>query len=226
MILRLIIPLLLLPVVLIGCAWATMSMGLADPWPAVITGVVALLYLVGIAAFAIRHALTAGRMLEETLSSAGLTFSGRKGVACCYRGVMDGRAATAEVVLAYRFQPWRLDMTVDADLGDTRVALGSTRPLLDCRGAPRLEMGEPALADVHVHAEDVDAARRLLARSAVLDVLRPLLEEWGRVNSWELYIQPQRIWLRLRSYRLNKEAAGRWLDGMGELAGACERGVL
>ncbi len=222
MIVRLVVPLLLLPVVLLGCAWVTMSAGLPDPLPAVITGVVALLYLIGIAAFAIRHVLRAGRVLDTTFSSAGLGYSGRKGVACCYRGEMNGRSATAGLTLAFVFQPWRLEVTVGAELGGTRIALGSMRPLLDCRGAPRLDCGEPAFADVHIHAEDADAARRLLARPEVIDVLRPLIEEWSQVNSWELYVQPEQVWLRLRTYRLNEAATGRWLDGLRSLAGVCE----
>ena len=223
MIVRLVIPLLLLPVVLLGCAWLTMSMDLPGPLPAVITGVVALLYLIGIAAFCVRHVLRAGRVLEETFASAGLVYSGREGVACRYRGSMVGREATARVTLAYLFQPWRIEVTVKADPGGTRVALGSTRPLLDCRGAARLALGGPVFADVHIHAEDEDSARNQLARPDVLEALRPMLEEWGRVNSWELYVQPQQLWLRIRSYRLDEAATGRWLSGMRRLAEVFER---
>lgn len=222
MIVRLVVPLLLLPFVLLGCAWVTMSAGIADPWPAVITGIVALLYLIGIAVFAVRHVLRAGQVLEGTFGSAGLAFSGRKGVACCYRGMMSGRAASAELTLAFVFQPWRMEVTIDAELGETRIALGSTRPLLDCRGVPRLEMGEPGLDGVHIHAGDEGAARQLLSSPVLLEVLRPLVAEWDEVNSWELYIQPQQLWLRIRTYRLDEAAAGRWLAGMEALAGVCE----
>jgi hypothetical protein len=41
----------------------------------------------------------------------------------------------------------------------------------------------------------------------------------------ELYLQPERIWLRMRHRRLTEEQLHRWLDGLLALADAVERAL-
>ncbi len=113
-------------------------------------------------------------------------------------------------------------MTIEAHPG-IRMAIGSHRPLLDCRNAPRLLLDDTDLAKCHIHAEDQQRARHLLADQAVRSAFGQLLAELSDTNSWEVYIQPERVWARIRVYRLDEEMVVRWLDALALLAAACEK---
>ncbi len=210
--------LLAIPLVVLACVLLTMGMGLPPLLQAVITGAVMLAYLVGIAVCVIRRVWRLGRRFDGVMTQAGLVFTRREGATFCYKGVVEGRAMTARVTPAYRFQPWRIEVAASASPG-YRIALGSTRPLLDCRSADRLRLDGP-LADAHVYADDHGEARRVLTGSTLEDALGPLMHGLRAANSWELYFQPERIWLRVRAYAIGDGMVARSLGGVLDLAAA------
>ena len=66
--------------------------------------------------------------------------------------------------------------------------------------------------------DDHEKAKRVLTGSGLADALGPLIQELRATNSWELYFQPDRIWLRVRAYAMSDEAVAAWLGGVRALA--------
>ena len=213
--------LLLLPVIVLGSALLTTAAGLPMPWPPLLTGLVAMAYLAGFTVYLVMRVIRAGRSLDDVFAAAGLSFVRRMGVACVYEGPIDGRKLSATFFPAYRFQPWRMEFVIEAK-PRVRMALGSTRPLLDCRQAPRLEYDRPGFERIHIHTEQAEATGVLLNSSAVREALDPLVADWNREGSWELYMQPDRLTLRYHTDRLNAAAVPGWLARLVKLAQACE----
>jgi hypothetical protein len=216
-----ILSLLAIPFVILGCALLTRAAGLPPTLQALTTGAVMLVYLIGLGAYVVGRLLRSGRRLDAAMADAGLSYDRREGAACRYRGTVREHECSTLVAPAYRFQPWRLDISV-ATGGGCRIALGSRRPLLDCRGAKRLLLDGP-LADVHIHPDDPEEARKWLANSGAARTVHELVDRLAEARSWELYIQPDRVWLRARAYRLTDATVAAWLNAMVDLADAFEQ---
>jgi hypothetical protein len=106
----------------------------------------------------------------------------------------------------------RLDIAVEAEPG-TRMAVGRQRPLLDCRDCPQLEGIEGV--SYQVYAEDAVAARRWLANPGVRATLDPLM---GGRGGPELYVQPDRLWFRIRPRHDVRAETVDWVQALVRLA--------
>ena len=208
--------LLAIPFAVLACVLLTTGAGLPPIGQALVTGTVMCAYLTGVGLHVVRRVRRLGRRFDRVMEEAGMAFGRREVATCCYEGSVGGKPAAARVTPAYRFQPWRIEVSLAASPGG-RIALGSARPLLDCRGAERLRFDGP-LADVHVYAGDHEEARRVLTSAGLEDALGPLIHGLRAANSWELYLQPERIRLRVRAYAVNDEAVAGWLKGVRDLA--------
>jgi hypothetical protein len=79
------------------------------------------------------------------------------------------------------------------------------------------------LAGLQVYGEDERWVRRLLSEPTNSATLRCLLGEQARDGLRELYVQPDRLWLRARpSARVTAARVGQWLDDLLALASAVE----
>jgi hypothetical protein len=187
---------------------------------AVGVGMAGLAYLVALAAFVTHAFVRAGRFLDPVLKPMGFIselyfFFGRR-----YRGRIEGRDVVVAFLPAQGLRPAQLDLTVSAGLG-LRAALAPRRPLLDCGDCPRLEL-EPADWDgPFIWTRDAEGVRRLLADPAARAALGDLVGGAGGPRC-ELYLQPERIWLRVRGRGLMEAQLRRWLDGLLALARAAE----
>ena len=218
---RPIILLLLIPPLVLLCVLLTMGLGLSTTSQAIVTGVVLVGYFSGFCVYLFRQVLHLGRRYDGVMTTAGLDYSHRQGVSCQYCGTASGRPMTVHITPAYRFQPWRVEVSVAAS-PVCRIALGSTRPLLDCRKSERLRI-EGALQETHIYTDDPKEARRLLAVPRMTHSLVDLLDQLGSTNSWELYLQPDRVWLRARAYHIPEATIVAWLRSAFAVAEACEQ---
>jgi hypothetical protein len=233
LLMRVLLLLLLLPILLVICALIALSLPLPPSMPpawtsdrnaiaAVATGLTAMAYVVGVGLFAVRRILRASRLFDTLLDSAGLAPARQQGLWRCYQGRLQGKTATARLSPGFEFQPWRIDVAIDAEL-NFRIAIGSRRPLLDCRGVPRLSLSNDTLDACHVHADDAKTAKCLLQEQDVQDALTGLLAEWAHTNSWEIYLRPEGVWARIRTYRPSHDMLERWLDRLSRLTTVCEK---
>lgn len=210
--------LLAIPFLVLACALLTRGAGLPPLAQAVVTGAALLAYLAVITVYVVCQVRRLGRRFDSVMAAAGLKFVRRELATCLYEGVLGGNPAAARVTPAYRFEPWRVEVSVTLSSG-CRIALGSARPLLDCREAERLSFApDSSLRELHVYADDHKEARRVLENPAIRKALHALLDNLQAANSWELYLQPGQIWLRARGYSVSDEAAAAWLQGVRNLA--------
>ena len=235
MILRILLLLLVPPVLLFLCALAMMWIPLPHPFPsalsgernqmsAIVTGVLGAGYLVGLAVYVVSAFLRAGRFLDPVLASVGLASESYLVFGRRYRGMVQGREVEVHFLPARGVSPALLNVHVGADLG-TRMAVGHSRPLLDCRDCARLEVPGAEFGELHVYAQEEESARRLLADSASRDALARLLDNQRSSGFCEIYLQPERVWLRARPKGMTEGRFQQWFDDLLVLAEAGERAL-
>ena len=219
---------LLLPVLLFGCALWMLWMPLPRPFPpalsggrnrmaAVVTGVLGMGYVAGLGVYATSHFVRAGRVLDPSLTTAGLTPQGYLLLGRRYRGEIGGREIEVTFMPAQVIRPAQLNVTVSADLG-ARIALGQERPLLDCRDCARLDVVGTAWEGLHVYARDVPRARRLLDDATAREIVTRILDDRAGRGLREIYVQPDRVWLHARPYALTAAQFESWFRDMLVLA--------
>lgn len=171
--------------------------GERDLMSAVGTGILGIGYLIVLATYVIGSVRQAGYVLGSQIAATGLRSEdillfGRR-----YQGIVRGRGVEATVFPPYGLSRALLNVYVSADLG-TRMAVSRGKPLLDCSICPRVDVGGDDLRGYHVYAQDEERARWLLADTESRAALIRLLDGSGDRGLWELYLQPDRIWLRAR----------------------------
>jgi hypothetical protein len=187
---------------------------------AVGTGLLALVYVVGLTVYLAAAVQGAARVLNPVLTPAGLRLERHLVVGRRYRGMIDGRAVEITFLPAHGIAPALLNVTLGADLG-TRMAVGRRRPQLDCTDCARVDAADSGLGELCVVAEDVERARHLLTDPGVSVALSGLLTGPGS-GTREVYLQPERVWLRARPRGLTVDAFADWFDSLGALAEAAE----
>ena len=249
--LRVLLLVLVPPILLFLCALVTLWMPLPQPFPpplsggrnrmaAVMTGILGIGYVAGLAAYVIASVLRAGRILDPVLASAGLVSESYRVFGRQYTGVIRGREVAVRFLPPQGINPALLNVHVVANLG-MRVAIGHKRPLLDCRDCAQFNVGELDLGHLQVYAEDQECARSLLADPVGRAALRRLMEprpmptparsgfplncvdDREALGFRELYLQPERVWLRARPRQITEPQLRQWLDDMLALAEAGER---
>jgi hypothetical protein len=237
MIMRFLLVVLVPPILLLLCAVLLLWIPLPQPFPpalsagrnrlsAVVTGTLGLGYLIALAFYVISSFLEASRVLAPVLTPLGLLSESYNLFGRRYRGQIQGREVEVSIMPGYGVSRALLNVYVTADIG-TRVAIGPSRPLLDCRDCPRLEMEDPALglgeiSRLEVYAQVEASARRLLSDPSAKEALARLMPEEGVPGTWEIYIQPERVWLRARPQQMATQQFQQLLDDLLSLAGAAE----
>ena len=233
-----ILPLILVPpVLLFGFALILMWLPLPQPFPAplshgrnlvvaVATGILGIGYIVGLAAYLLSSVRQAGRDLDPVFTSRGLTSQSYQAFGRQYRGHVQGRQVEIDFMPAQGLQPALLNIYVAANL-EVRVAMGEQRPLLDCGDCPRVDVSELGLGNLHVCTEETAWTRGLLAEPTNRATVSRLMRDQKRYGLREVYIQPERIWLRAHpSSQATGGQIGQWFEEMLALVEAAERGVL
>jgi hypothetical protein len=80
-----------------------------------------------------------------------------------------------------------------------------------------------SLDHLHIYAQDVTWARRLLADPANQATLRRLMDDQGTFGLREIYLQPSRAWLRAHPpSQVTAAHIRQWFDDLLTLAQAAE----
>ncbi|MBN1977879.1 MAG: hypothetical protein JW918_10790 [Anaerolineae bacterium] len=229
---RIILPILLPPIIIFILALAMILAPLPHPFPeakspernrvsAVITGILGAAYLVGLAFYVVSWFMQAGQALDPALVPLGLTSEGYMGFGRQYHGEIKGRQVEVTYQPAQTLKPSLLNVYVGASAG-TQAALGPEKPLLDCRDCLSVDVEELESEQLHVVAHDEAWVRRLLANPANAAAVSRLLDDQKALGLRELYIQPNRIWLRAHPEQITENYIQRWLDDLLILAEAVE----
>ena len=189
---------------------------------AILTAILGAGYLLGLAVYVIASFLRAGRALDSVLTSAGLVSEGYLAFGRRYDGVIRGRQVEVTFMPAQGANAAQLNVYVSARLG-TRVAIAREKPLLDCGDCPRVDLDDSPLSDFRVHSHDKEHARELLSNPAGRDALQHLLDDGDLAGLGEVYLQPERVWLRARPRRLTEGLFRQWLDDLTALAEAGDK---
>jgi hypothetical protein len=189
---------------------------------AVVTGILVAGYLLGLAVYVIASFLRAGRALDSVLTSAGLVPGGYLAFGRRYRGVIQGREVEITFLPSQGVSAAQLNVYVSTSLG-TRVAIARGKPLLDCGDCPRVNVEELPLGGFQVYSHDKECVRKLLADPAGRGALQRLLDDSDVVGLRELYLQPDRAWLRARPRQMTERQFQQWLDDLMVLGEAGER---
>jgi hypothetical protein len=217
--LRILLVLLILPILLLVCALlayrvplpAALS-GSRDLVAAITAGLAGAGYLLALVAYLLVVVRRSSRALDPVLEPLGLVARGHLVFGRRYAGVLDGRPIQVRYLPAQAMWPARLDLTVESGLG-TRMAVGSRRPLLDCRDCLPLHLGEDL--PYRVYAQDQRAARDLFADRAVRAIVDRLMDARGGP---ELYVQPGRTWFRVQPRHPAPAEIKGWLSDLVSLS--------
>jgi len=232
-VLKVLLLLFALPFLVLGVALASMAVPLPAPFPeafsqgrnlfsAVLTGVVGLVAVGGLGAYVVSLFLRAGRSLEGPLTGIGLRAEAHMGVGRRYSGSLKGHRVQVRVLPATYPEAGRVELEVAAS-GLPRIALGGSRPLLDCRDCPAVPITNVGLAQLQAYAEDPDDAAAALADPRVATAVTTLVAAHVANNDRELYLQPERAWLRVHARpQPTGEQAAQWLGRLVELVQALE----
>ncbi|HEY88274.1 MAG TPA: hypothetical protein G4N98_00885 [Thermoflexia bacterium] len=231
--LRILLMLLIPPILLFLCALMIIWLPLPQPFPpalsrgrnlmsAIVTGILGAGYIVGLALYVVATFLRAGRVLDPVLASAGMVSKSYLVFGRQYQGVLEGREVEVYFVPSSGIRPAQLNVYVAADIG-MRVAMGWRRPLLDCGNCERLEAAGAELRGVQVYAQEEERAGRLLNDAASSEAIARLLADQEAYGIREIYLQPERVWLRARPQGMNGKRFRQWLDDVLVLAEASEK---
>ena len=229
---RVLLLILVPPILLLLFAVLFLWVPLPQPFPpalsdgrsrlsAMVTGVVGIAYLIKLAICIVSSFLQASRVLDPVLGPQGLASESIELFGRRYRGSIEGREVEVTYLPGYGFSRPLLNVYVSADTG-TRVAIGPSRPLLDCRECARLDVEEASLSHLEVYAQEEDIARRVLSAPEGRTALGRLLPEQGVPGTRHVYIQPGRVWLRARIRRMTEPQFRQLLDDTLALAPALE----
>jgi hypothetical protein len=225
--------LVLVPLILIfACALLMIWLPLPRPFPpalsgarnkvaAIVTGVLSLSYVIGLTVVLVTAFTRGGRVLDPVFVAAGLAPSSHLLFGRQYHGTIEAHPVDVTVMPSYRVQPAIVEMRLGAVVG-TAVAIGHSKPLLDCRGCPELRLDHLGLAHVQAYASDPGRAQDLLANAQVVAAVHELMADASGAGSRELYLQPERVWLRAHPQRLDPAHVEVWLGALLDLAQACE----
>ena len=227
---KIVLLLLVLFVLLLGCALGVMWVPLPRPFPpagsseriliaAVTTGLLGVVYLIALVVYLISSLSNTSRSLDPLFTSLGLASQGYMASGRQYHGALEGRPVDLYWTPAHSLRHALLDAYVDADL-DVRVAVAAKRPLLDCADCPAVDVTAPGLGHLRVYTRDEAWARRLYADPASVALLGRLV---GEAGARELYLQPGRVWLRLRPQRVTEAQLRQRLDDLLAFAEAVEQ---
>ncbi len=221
---RLLLLIVVPPILLFICALAMLAVPLPDffplPWSRgrnqlsaiLVGGVGGLGYLVSLTFYLVWTVTAPARSVDRVFIGLGMSSERYMLFGRHYQDWLDGRRVDIYFQPGYRLRPAVLNIYVEADLG-TRLAMGSGKPLLDCRGCPRLAVGDPNLSHLHVLAQDQAWAYSLLADATVNSALNRLLapEKSAGLGEVYLYLQPDRIWVRSHPRQITESSAQQWL---------------
>jgi hypothetical protein len=224
---RILVPMALLSSFALLAIWAP----LPHPFPpalsgarnlvaAILTAILGLGYLIALSVSVIHSFLRAGHFLDPVVESLGFVCEPYLLLGRHCLGRRQGRELAVTFLPAQGLRPAQLDLHVSARLG-LRAALGPRRPLLDCRDCPRLKIGSWEWDGPPIWTRDGDKVRRLLTAPAVMTALHDLTVGQGG-GRCDIYLQPERVWLRIRQRRLTEEEVRGWLDQLLILAEGAE----
>ncbi len=188
-----------------------------DQMSAIVTGILGIGYLIGLAVYVTSSFRRAGRVLDPVLTSTGLASESYLVFGGQYRGVIEGRQVEVCLVPSQGIRPALLNIHVSAKLG-ARMAIGQRRPLLDCRDCARLEVAELGLGPLQVYAQEEERSRRLLTSPASREALTRVMEAQEEHGFREIYFQPGRVWLPAHPHRMTEELFRQWLEDVLALA--------
>jgi len=231
--LRILWLLLALPILLFLCALIGMWLPLPQPFPpalssgrnltsAIVTGILGAGYIMGLAVYVVASFLRAGRILDPVLASREMASKSYRGFGRQYHGVLEGREVAVYFLPAQGVSPALLNVYVEADLG-TRVAIGRQRPLLDCRDGARLEVAGTELEELQVYAQEEESASHLLTDAVSSAAIARLLVAPQGYGFREIYLQPERVWLRMQPRAMTEKQFQQCLADVLALAAAGEQ---
>ena len=200
---RIVLAIPLLPLVLLGCALATIWIPLPRPFPAaasharqlvaaLLTGLVGMAYLIGLTRALIVRTQRGGWFLDAVLSGLGFTSTRYLALGRRYQGRVRGRQVAIDYMPGYRLKLAVLNIYVSGRPG-FRAAIGQGRPLLDCRDCPAIGLDEPGLDQLQAFTHEPARMRGLFAAPASRDALHRLLDEARTPGPRDLYLQPERV---------------------------------
>ena len=189
---------------------------------ALVTGVLGAGYVVGLAVYVVSTFLRAGRVLDPVLTAKGMVSKSYLVFGRQYQGELESREVEVYFVPSQGVRPAQLNLYVEADIG-TRVAIGWQRPLLDCRDCARLEVAGAELGGLQVYAQQEERAGRLLTDAASREAMARLLDDREEYGFREIYLQPERVWLRAHPQGMSEGRFRQWLDDVLALAEAGEK---
>jgi hypothetical protein len=221
------------PVLLLLCAllltWAPLPYpfpppfsGARDRMAAIATGILGAGYLLGLAVYVLASFLRAGRVLDPVLEPPGWISGSYLAFGQRYRGTVQGREVEVTFLPPQGVSAAQLNVYVSASLG-TRVAIAKGKPLLDCGDCPRVNLDDSPLSGFQVYCHDEKHARELLSDPAGKGALQRLLDDGDVIGSREVYLQPERAWLRARPRGLTEGLFRQWLEDLIALAEAGEK---
>jgi len=229
-----IVLLMISPILFIGLALLLIFIPLPEPFPiagsnarnlvtAIITGFLGLAWVVALSIYLIKVIFMAGRVFDTAFTSRGLSVSNYLGLGRQFQGRSDGRQVEAQYSPGRMLQNGLLNIRFEININQ-RMAIGVTKPLLECNDCGKVDISPYPLGSIQVYAEDPDWAKNLLSDPSNVEMIKKLMDDTERLGRRELYLLKKQAWLHARpTPRFSSAQLQIWLGILFDLFRSIEK---
>ncbi len=219
--------LFLLPVGLVILALVCYGLPLPSAFPptwtsgrslfaASITALFGFSVLVWLLASIVRRVKSTGAVMDGPLIALGLDLKTTRLFYRRYQGLVHGRSADLIIRPAYRLEPWRTEITLNAGAGIT-LAIGNRKPLLAGEGSSSLLFNDAPFSNLSISAADHKKATSFLSNSQTIAVFNRLIDSLRGTTGWEIYLEPDRVRANIRAYQFTSDQVSVWVESLAAL---------
>lgn len=215
--------LLIPPILIAGIAFLSILIPLPSPFPqpgsqarnlpaALLTGILGLLWVIGITFYTINSFLSSRSEIESTMTAQGL--KGRRYLlfGSMYTGEINGERV--EVQFMPNRAPYHslLNIWIGTHI-KKHMSIGMKRPLEGCSDCKKVEIFPNPLGEFQAYAEDIAWAQNLLSDPEICGMILTLMNVPGRLEMREIYVQNGQCRLHVRPTQpLMEHELQLWLD--------------
>ncbi|MFH2038111.1 MAG: hypothetical protein ABIJ65_01615 [Chloroflexota bacterium] len=222
------------PILLLGLALMLILIPLPVPFPisgsnarnmmaAIVTGILGLVWLIALSVYLVKAILMAGSVFDTFFTTRGLSSSNYLGLGRQYQGRLEGRQVEAQFSPGRMLQNSLLNIRIETDI-DQHMAIGESKPLLDCNDCEKVDFSPNPLDSIKVYAQDKAWAQSVLLNPSNVELIKSLMDDQEGLGKREFYLKNKQGWLHARpTSRLKAAHLQIWFLTMFDLLSSIEK---
>ena len=159
---------------------------------------------------------TSGAALDSPLAALGLNLKTARLFYRHYQGLVHGKTANLIIRPAYRLEPWRIEIALEANAG-TILAVGNRRPLLTGKGSSPLLINSMPFSTLSVSAANHEQATSFLLSLQTIAIFNRFIESLKSATGWEIYLETAKVRANIRAYQFTANQVSIWVESLAAL---------